>query len=1041
MNLQWLRWMIELPFIASVLLKMTLFLSLAWVLHIALRQANPRWRVLLWRGITVGVIAIPVLTASLPSWKVPVAPLRPRAVAQLSPPGDTVTPPPARGGPFPSSFPSSSLSPSFTPTRTYEPTASSQPAPPGVVTPTATSEKSSDSLLSWVKGHVTWVSVGVWAAGVLALSLRFLLGWSRIRRTVKSAMAVPGEVQNALTEIAREMDISREVRLRLCENISSPFLTGLRRPRLILPSHMASPGYSRELRAILAHELSHLRSGDLFWGYILRWLSVALWFHPFVWRMHGAHASACEQVSDALTADFLGDAKAYSRTLARVALEMAGPASCGVGGIPMARVADITRRLAMLRRRVFSAPLPGTRVAASVLVGLLAIALTSTLRLTHAERRTQQLETSDRAGLDTRDSTAKPAGADAASLADTASFERRLEFDKDILVELKAGKQVIGGYEYFTVRCQSVRFSRKDDQLAAALRVVITTVLNAKWRARLELLEADGRVLSHSDVVFESQLAIRRAVIVRSQVLHFTLGRWSEVSKATSFRILIERVLDDKKPSADAYREPATSNTEGVPPSGTSPTASSRSEGPPPTAEKLAGERGRIRGVVVNADTGEPTAGAYVAVDHSGDAGGTNLGRFREEGIYVTTETDQAGRFLLEGVAFHDNHPFMVTHPGFVRHQETIALKKDQPEIDIRVRLRPAGTLVAKVVDAEGNLLEENAILRLEAEDGRPFFPMKGDWPDLPYRTETTKTGTFSFGELDTGLFCLEVMRARHSEVIYHARVSGIAIEAGETKEVLLKPADYRSVVTVKIEKDPYASLGDAKGATAVLVTHKPGLLAWAVRNFYHPEDERLGRVWKSGLVMAVLVRVEEADILQKLKDADRLVSVSEEGRISNIVTSPEMTYTFRNFPPGDYAVFTYGMGMYKEWKSPAVYLRGAKATASPGTEATVTVPWTEPTGPSTANARKFYTVVNLEARDYTAKEICELLARETGAKAEEIVPEPAIESERVALPRANLPIWDLLETIYLNKGWQLEADFEAKTIILRASAPKPSTP
>lgn len=59
MNLQWLNWMIELPFIASVLLKMTLFLSLAWVLRFALWQANPRWRVLLWRRVAVGLVRFP----------------------------------------------------------------------------------------------------------------------------------------------------------------------------------------------------------------------------------------------------------------------------------------------------------------------------------------------------------------------------------------------------------------------------------------------------------------------------------------------------------------------------------------------------------------------------------------------------------------------------------------------------------------------------------------------------------------------------------------------------------------------------------------------------------------------------------------------------------------------------------------------------------------------------------------------------------------------------------------------------------------------
>jgi hypothetical protein len=444
--------------------------------------------------------------------------------------------------------------------------------------------------------------------------------------------------------------------------------------------------------------------------------------------------------------------------------------------------------------------------------------------------------------------------------------------------------------------------------------------------------------------------------------------------------------------------------------------------------------RGRISGVVVSSATDKPVAGAYVAVDHSGDAGGSNLGRFRQQGIYVTTESDQEGRFVLEGVAFRDDHPFMVTHPGFVRHQETIALRKEKPEMDVRVRLKPGATIALKVVDAEGNLVGDATILRLEAKDGRPFFPMRADWPDLPYRVESTTDGTFSFGELDTGLFSIEAIRVSSSAVTYHRRMPDVSVLAGETKEVQLKPADHRTTVRIKIAEDPYASLGEMKGAVAVMITRNPAQLAWAGRNFYHPEDDRLGRVWKSALIMGKLIPLEDADVQRKLQAEGGLVKVSEGGFVAYV--PPSMAYSLVNFPPGEYAVFTLAMGMYKDWKSPAIYLRGAKAVTSPGKEQTVEIPWVEPIGPSPTNARVLYTVLNLEANEYTAGEICDLLVKETDAKAGEIVADASIQGEKLKLPAGKLQIWDLLERAYLEKGWRLEADFENRRLVLRFGAP-----
>ena len=74
---------------------------------------------------------------------------------------------------------------------------------------------------------------------------------------------------------------------------------------------------------------------------------------------------------------------------------------------------------------------------------------------------------------------------------------------------------------------------------------------------------------------------------------------------------------------------------------------------------------------------------------------------------------------------------------------------------------------------------------------------------------------------------------------------------------------------------------------------------------------------------------------------------------------------------------------------------------------------------------------IKLQGRDYRVSELCELLSAETDSNPR-IVADPAIENERLELAEQETPIWDLMEAIYLDRGWKLHEHGE-KTLILRA--------
>ena len=99
----------------------------------------------------------------------------------------------------------------------------------------------------------------------------------------------------------------------LCDAVTSPFLLGILRPRIYLPSGMDEG----QMDYVLAHEHAHLQRGDHIWkplGYLL--LAVH-WFNPLVWVAYWLFCRDIETACDERVVRSLSveDKKAYSNAL------------------------------------------------------------------------------------------------------------------------------------------------------------------------------------------------------------------------------------------------------------------------------------------------------------------------------------------------------------------------------------------------------------------------------------------------------------------------------------------------------------------------------------------------------------------------------------------------------------------------------------------------------------------------------------------------------------------------------------------------------
>jgi beta-lactamase regulating signal transducer with metallopeptidase domain/protocatechuate 3,4-dioxygenase beta subunit len=355
---------------AVLLCKATLLLAFAWLVHFALARANPRWRIFLWRGIAVGLVLPALWIFGLPGVKIYIQAPQPAATTV-----SIAVQPDARHDSIITA--NNFKRPIKTPIDIGSSAASRQ-TPVEVQSETARPAKSPIASMSWQS-----IILGIWGMGMAALIIRLAIGYVRLSNLLKDSRPAPDAVLAEARRIAAALGCRRMVRICVSERFAVPFICGLLRPTVVLPARMCESAFGRQLSAILAHELAHVRSWDVLWNMLVQAVSIVLWFHPLTWRIVSVHRAACDVVCDAVSASYLGDVQDYCRTLARVALDAAQPVASA--GLAMARTSDVRRRLAMLQSRVFALPLRRRAVVGAAIIGISILTLVAGLKFALAE--------------------------------------------------------------------------------------------------------------------------------------------------------------------------------------------------------------------------------------------------------------------------------------------------------------------------------------------------------------------------------------------------------------------------------------------------------------------------------------------------------------------------------------------------------------------------------------------------------------------------------------------------------------------------------
>lgn len=245
-------------------------------------------------------------------------------------------------------------------------------------------EGASAPLQRWAEDRfasaLPWLVLG-WLAGALMLTLRLAGGWmltERLRREPAGALA--RDWQETLARLARQLRVSRPV--RLCESalVEVPTVIGCLRPVILVPASALTGLSAQQLEALLAHELAHIRRHDYFCNLLQSVVETVLFYHPAVWWLSGRVRVEREHACDDLAVRATGDVLVYARALATLETlrgRKANPRTLAVaanGGILMQRIQRLIKVQPAPAGR--SPLLAGASVVLIMLAGVIACAQT-----------------------------------------------------------------------------------------------------------------------------------------------------------------------------------------------------------------------------------------------------------------------------------------------------------------------------------------------------------------------------------------------------------------------------------------------------------------------------------------------------------------------------------------------------------------------------------------------------------------------------------------------------------------------------------------
>lgn len=212
--------------------------------------------------------------------------------------------------------------------------------------------------------------LAVWALGALAFAMVQGLRIGRVRRVIRSGLPAEPALVSIAERLAERLSLAAP-RL-IVAPVNSPFVWAInpRRPVVLWPAGMAERTPESHVRALLLHELAHVKRGDHWTGWLELTAGAIWWWNPLFWhartRLRESAELACDQW-------VIAECSAGRRDYAEALLDLCDRSNTpplNAVGISVDGRRFLKRRLIMIMRGPAPVRLSRVAVAASALIAV-----------------------------------------------------------------------------------------------------------------------------------------------------------------------------------------------------------------------------------------------------------------------------------------------------------------------------------------------------------------------------------------------------------------------------------------------------------------------------------------------------------------------------------------------------------------------------------------------------------------------------------------------------------------------------------------------